>query len=173
MSVAEKAASQTSIEFIQVSCNTTTYPNLCITSLSTYASNIQTSPKLLAQTALSITLDTINLTSTLMSELSQTHGMTPKEVAGMLDCTEVLSDSVDALRESLKEMSDPGEKNFGVMMNDVQTWVSAALTDEDTCTDGFAGDGKMKKVVRGRIVNVAHLTSNALALINSYASLSG
>ncbi len=59
------------------------------------------------------------------------------------------------------------------MMNDIQTWVSAALTDEDTCTDGFAENamnGNVKTTVRARVVNMAHMTSNALALINSYAS---
>jgi pectinesterase inhibitor-like protein len=59
------------------------------------------------------------------------------------------------------------------MIDDVQTWVSAALTDESTCSDGFAGNamnGNLKTAVRGRIVNIAQLTSNALALINNYAS---
>ena len=34
-------------------------------------------------------------------------------------------------------------------------------------------NGNVKTLVRGRIVNVAQLTSNALALINRYASLHG
>nr|GEU91433.1 retrovirus-related Pol polyprotein from transposon TNT 1-94 [Tanacetum cinerariifolium] len=57
-------------------------------------------------------------------------------------------------------------------MSDVQTWVSSAMTDEDTCSEGFANDKKMEGVVRGKLVNVVHLTSNALALINNYASIS-
>ncbi|GJX76840.1 putative cytochrome P450 [Tanacetum coccineum] len=65
----------------------------------------------------------------------------------------------------------PGSKDFGLVMSDIQTWVSAALTDEDTCSEGFANDPKMKNVVRGKVVNVVHLTSNALGLINSYDSL--
>ncbi|KAL3647454.1 hypothetical protein CASFOL_008422 [Castilleja foliolosa] len=66
--------------------------------------------------------------------------------------------------------------NFEMTMSDVQTWVSAALTDEETCMDGFAGkfmNGAAKTAVRGRILNVAHMTSNALALINCYVSLHG
>lgn len=53
-------------------------------------------------------------------------------------------------------------------MGNVKTWVSAALTDEDTCMDGFEENvGKMKETIRGYIVNVAELTSNALALISN------
>ncbi|KAK9063253.1 hypothetical protein SSX86_017123 [Deinandra increscens subsp. villosa] len=162
---------KTNVEFIRTSCGFTTYPTLCFNSLSRRASVIQTSPKLLAQTALSVTLDTTRTTSSSMVKLSKVHGMTPLEVAAMKDCIEVLSDSVYELQRSLGEMIRPGSKKFRLVMSDIQTWVSSALTDEDTCSEGFKNDPKMKSVVRGKIVNVAHLTSNALALINSYASL--
>ncbi|KAF5795211.1 putative pectinesterase [Helianthus annuus] len=112
-------------------------------------------------------------TSSSMVKLSQVHGMTPREVAAMKDCIELLNESVYNLKQSLEEMSRPGSKDSELVMSDIQTWVSSALTDEDTCTEGFKDDPKMKRVVRGKIVNVAHLTSNALALVNSYASLRG
>ncbi|KAI3735159.1 hypothetical protein L6452_14647 [Arctium lappa] len=99
------------------------------------------------------------------------HGMAPIEVAALKDCVELLSDSVYELKRSLEEMNQPGSKSLRLVMSDLQTWVSAAMTNEDTCIEGFANT-KMKNVVRGKIVNVAHLTSNALALINSYATLS-
>ncbi|XP_057476997.1 21 kDa protein-like [Actinidia eriantha] len=162
-----------STEFIRTSCSATIYPTLCITSLSSHASAIQTSPKLLAHTALSVTLDTTQSTSAMMVKLSHSHGLSPREVAAMQDCVEEVGDSVDQLRRSLGEMNQIKGSNFALMMSDIQTWVSAALTDVDTCSEGFAGNnmnGNMKNVVRGRIVNIAHLTSNALALINSYAS---
>ncbi|KAF4372124.1 hypothetical protein F8388_000340 [Cannabis sativa] len=101
-----------------------------------------------------------------------------KEVAAMKDCVEELSDSVDELKRSMGEMSKVGKesRDFKIMINDIQTWVSAALTDESTCSDGFGGNdmnGNLKTVVRGKIVNVAQLTSNALALINKYALIHG
>ncbi|KAD2805374.1 hypothetical protein E3N88_38751 [Mikania micrantha] len=166
------AFEKTNVEFIRKSCSLTTYPTLCFNSLSTRAAAIQTSPKLLAQTSLSVTLDTTRTTSASMVQLSKVHGMNPLEVAAMKDCMELLSDSVYELQKSLDEMTRPGSKDSQLVMNDIQTWVSSALTDEDTCAEGFKSDSKVKSVVRGKIVNVAHLTSNSLALINSYASLS-
>ncbi|TYJ97078.1 21 kDa protein-like [Cucumis melo var. makuwa] len=64
--------------------------------------------------------------------------------------------------------------NFDLAMSNVQTWVSAALTDETTCSEGFKGKtvkGGVKAAVRSRIVNIAQLTSNALSLINRIADL--
>ncbi|CAL1387165.1 unnamed protein product [Linum trigynum] len=49
-----------------------------------------------------------------------------------------------------------------MMISDVQTWVSTALTNENTCNDGFTGKemaGEVKTAVRGRIEKIAHLTS--------------
>lgn len=96
----------------------------------------------------------------------------------MKDCVEELSDSVDELQRSMGEMSNVAKENrdFKLMINDIQTWVSAALTDDTTCTDGFEGNdmsGNLKTIVRSGIVNVAHLTSNALALINKFALIHG
>lgn len=164
-------------EFIRTSCKATIYPDLCYTSLSTHANDIQTSPKLLANAALSVALATSQTTSAALLRMSKTPGMRPREAGAMRDCLEVLGDTVEELQKSIKEMGETkNKKSFGFMMNDIQTWVSAALTDENTCMDGFGGkamDGKLKTIVRGKIVNVCHLTSNALALINSYASIHG
>ncbi|CAM8876795.1 unnamed protein product [Rhodiola kirilowii] len=58
-------------------------------------------------------------------------------------------------------------------MSNVQTWVSAALTDETTCVDAFAEpgmEGKVKAAIKRNIIRVAQVTSNALALVNRFAS---
>ncbi|KAI3407768.1 PMEI domain-containing protein [Psidium guajava] len=171
------AQASTNTEFIRTSCSKTTYPRLCYTSLSSHATLVQTSPKLLASASLNVTLDKARSISTMMVRLSRARGMKPREVGAMRDCVEELSSSVDELRRSIDEMGEiKRPSNFGLIMNDVQTWVSAALTDETTCSDGFAGsmmNGNTKTVVRNEIVTIAHLTSNALALINHYASLHG
>ncbi|XVF10777.1 hypothetical protein REPUB_Repub07fG0212300 [Reevesia pubescens] len=164
---------QRNIEYIKSSCSTTTYPRLCYRSLSIYASKINTSPRLLVHTALNVTLQESKSTSRLMIKISRIHGLRPRVAGAMADCIEVIGDSVDELQQSIGELGHISRSNFSLTMSDIQTWVSAALTDEDTCMDGFAGkamNGDVKTMVRKRIVKIAHLTSNALALINNYAS---
>ncbi|GMP95909.1 hypothetical protein CsSME_00044776 [Camellia sinensis var. sinensis] len=163
--------------FIKKSCNTTLYPHLCYKSLSIYANKIQKSPKRLATTALSITLSASKSTTAAMKKLSKDQGLKPREVIAMADCVEVLGDSVYELQRSMKEMArvegGGGSSDFEFQMSNIETWVSAALTDDDTCTEGFAGkamNGVVKTMVRSYIVKVAHLTSNALAIVNNYAA---
>ncbi|XP_062027861.1 21 kDa protein [Rosa rugosa] len=162
-------------EYIKTSCSVTIYPKLCYTSLSIYAEKIKTNPKVLAYTALNVTLAATKATSVVINRCSRVHGLKPIETAAALDCVEEVSDALDELRMSIDELGHAvrGSRNFSFQISDIQTWVSAALTDEDTCMDGFdehKSTGRMETVVRREILKIAHLTSNALALINNYAS---
>ncbi|KAB5564392.1 hypothetical protein DKX38_004446 [Salix brachista] len=162
------------IRYVEVSCyNTTLYPKLCYHTLAIYASTIKRNPKLLANTALNVSLVNTKSTSRLMKRVHRIPGLEPRVVAAMLDCVEEVGDSVYELRRSMKEMGRAGGSNFSMAMNDVETWVSAALTDDDTCLDGFAEEGmdrKVKTIVKRHVQRIARLTSNALALVNRYAS---
>ena len=84
-----------------------------------------------------------------------------------------VGDSVDELKQSMEAMEHRGKFGVGFQLNSIQTWVSAALTDDSTCMDGFSGDsmnGDVKTAVRSHVLNVAHPTSNALAFINDLAT---
>lgn len=87
-----------------------------------------------------------------------------------------MSDTIDRISKSVKELKNMGSargKDFEWHMSNIETWISAALTDENTCGDGFAGktfNGRIKASVRARVTHVAQVTSNALALINQFAA---
>lgn len=162
-------------DFIKTSCKATRYPALCVKSLSMYASTIQQSPKQLARTALAVSLDRARSASKYVSQLHKANGLKPRERAAVNDCSNNVGDSVYELARSAQELSRAGRKGsakFRWHMSNVQTWVSAAITDEYTCVDGLAetaGNGQLKAALRSRVVHVARLTSNALALVNRYA----
>ena len=162
--------------FIESSCSSTTYPAVCVKTLSAYASAIQQSPRQLAHTALSVSLSKCQSTKTFVSKMTKMKGLKSREYEAVKDCLEEMGDTVDRLSKSIHELKHIGQakgQDFLWHMSNVETWVSAALTDENTCLDGFSGkalDGKVKASIKAQVVNVAQVTSNALALINSYAS---
>ena len=80
------------------------------------------------------------------------------------------------MRGSMKQMkelvSTGSVQTFKFQMSNVKTWLSAALTNEYTCTNGFEDfhdDGSIKDDVCTRVEDIKKLTSNALALVNRYA----
>ena len=86
-----------------------------------------------------------------------------------------LSDCVEELRQTLSELKHLRVETFRWQMSNAETWLSAALTYEDTCLDGFQGvDGnKLKSDVKRKIRNVGKVTSNALYMINRLGEMDG
>ena len=166
-------------DFIRQSCNATLYPDLCFSSLSRYAAAVQRSPGGLARVAVAVALAKVHGVA---AYLSHQTAVTVDEDSGdgagaaVHDCFSNLEDAVDEIRGSLKQMrrlrqdEDSGSVRFG--LSNVLTWMSAALTNEETCTDGFEGveEGPVKTNVCDRVSRVKKFTSNALALVNGFAN---
>ncbi|XP_010533758.1 PREDICTED: 21 kDa protein [Tarenaya hassleriana] len=171
--------------FIESACRATRYHSLCVQTLSAYGTNIRHNDQDLAVAALTVSLARARVGSAFISKLVGTRALRPREMPGIgprdymaiKDCAQTMGDSVDRLAQSVKELVRAGgsdsPEDFMWRMSNVQTWVSAALTDVSTCLDGFGGgrstDGKVKGMVRNRVIHVARVTSNALALVNRFA----
>lgn len=167
-------------DYIRTSCSATLYPDICYNSLSGYSSAVQNNPAQLARVAIGVCLSRARHMASYVSKLSgQTdYGSDRRAAAALHDCYANFGDAVDQIRGSLNQMRHLGEGGSGggeslrFQMSNVQTWMSAALTNEDTCTDGFQDvpDGPVKADVCNRTANVKKFTSNALALVNRYVS---
>lgn len=158
-------------DYINKSCDTTLYPKLCNKTLSKYAERVDSSPKLLAMTALAATFNATQATSKVLRNLRRSRAVKPGESAALMECVEVVGDAVYELHRAMNELNHSRRgPEFYRQMDDVQTWVSAALTDDDTCMDDFTTVGRIRILVRGFVVTVARLTSIALTFINDYAA---
>jgi pectinesterase inhibitor-like protein len=177
-------------DFIRKSCRDTQYPSVCVQSLASYGgSPPPRSPRELARAALSVSADRARAASAYVGRLcggaakgskGGAGGGGKKAAAGPVrDCLENLADSVGHLRDAAQEMGGAGMAGragspaFKWHLSNVQTWCSAALTDENTCLDGLSSgggrggvDAGTRAAIRGKVVEVAQVTSNALALVN-------
>ncbi|CAN1172020.1 Pectinesterase inhibitor 7 [Linum perenne] len=170
-------------DYIRSSCTATLYPDICYTSLSRYASAVQQSPSRLAVVAVGVSLSRASRTARFVADASSQadYGSDRRAASALHDCLSSFGDAVDEIRGSLKQMQELGESSFPssssaeefrFQMSNVQTWMSAALTDEETCTDGLqdVDDGEVKEAVCKRAEVAKKFTSNALALVNTYAA---
>ncbi|XP_057777502.1 pectinesterase inhibitor 11-like [Salvia miltiorrhiza] len=169
---APETAAANGAEFIRTNCESTQYPDLCYQSLNGYANVVQQDLARLAVVAIGVSLSRATMVAVYVANLSRLAEAEPRASSALRDCLSVFRDAVGQMRGSVKQMrrlSGAGEE-LRFQMSNVQTWMSAALTNEDTCTDGFEGvaDGALKADVCGRTVEVKEVTSNALALVNSF-----
>ncbi|KAL9356032.1 hypothetical protein Peur_049285 [Populus x canadensis] len=96
-----------------------------------------------------------------------------REQVAIEDCKELLDFSVSELAWSLKEMNNirAGIKNVHYEGN-LKAWLSAALSNPDTCLEGFEGtDGHLENFIRGSLKQVTQLIGNVLALYTQLHSL--
>ncbi|KAK7328729.1 hypothetical protein VNO77_22846 [Canavalia gladiata] len=152
-------------DLVQSSCVRARYPRLCLRTLSNFAGPANT-PLDLARASLRVSLAHTRRASKFLHALSKggTTTMSKRQRSALRDCTEQISDSVEQLQKSLDELLHLRSETFRWQMSNVQTWTSAALTDGDTCLDGF--DGNVRPDVKRRVTDVARVTSNALYMIN-------
>ncbi|KAF5731082.1 invertase/pectin methylesterase inhibitor family protein [Tripterygium wilfordii] len=166
-----KTSSTADKTYVKKACNTTTYPKICYKSLSSYASAIKSNPQNLWGAALNLTLQVARNTSALVTSVLKTKGLSGAEVSAVKDCVDEIGDSIDELKQTLKALGRIGGPKAEYEMANMRTWVSAAITDEDTCIEGLDENKKISSSVRSKIrnyiLNFARMTSNALALINT------
>ncbi|KAM0872162.1 hypothetical protein ACQ4PT_038902 [Festuca glaucescens] len=180
---AAAAAAPAATDFIRKSCHATQYPSVCVQSLSAYsaAGSPPRSPQELARAALSVSADRAKSASAYVGRLvgpdrRGSAGGAKKGSSPARDCLENMVDSVGHLRDAAKElggnMGRAGTPAFRWHLSNVQTWCSAALTDENTCLDGLSRgvDPRTRAAIRSKVVDVAQVTSNALALVNKVGS---
>ncbi|KAK9131483.1 hypothetical protein Sjap_011970 [Stephania japonica] len=154
--------SETSLDLVRSSCVHASYPGICFRTLSFYTGPAKT-PSDVAQAAVTVSMCRARKVANYLSRIG--FGKKGEQIA-LRDCLEQLSDSVEQLRKTLSELRHLRSGTFRWQMSNAETWVSAALTDEDTCLDGFREvDGKVRADVKRKVMNVAKVTSNALYLI--------
>ncbi|CAN8300869.1 unnamed protein product [Cochlearia groenlandica] len=156
-------------DIVHSSCVHASYPSLCVRTLSTYTGPTITNRRELAQAAVKISLSHAQTAAKKLASVRETAAVKKRERAALVDCVEMIGDSVNELSRTLGVLKhlrvSSGE--FRWQMSNAQTWASAALTDDDTCLDGFQEmDGEIKSEVKKLMTKVARVTSNALYMIN-------
>lgn len=154
-------------DYVQDACSVTRYRDLCVHSLASFSKTAKTSPSRWARAGVSVTIGEAKKVAWYLA--TSKNGSYNNVLS---DCVECFQDALDNLHKSLGVLRKLSISEFSSQLDDVTTWVSAALTDEDTCLDGFEERNKGKRV-RGlinRVNNVTYMTSNALALVNKLAT---
>ncbi|XP_044491729.1 pectinesterase inhibitor 9-like [Mangifera indica] len=163
--------------YVEASCRSTRYPDLCVQSLSGFTDMAALqSPQQLAHIALSVSLNKArNTRSYLLNVCKELKAMKDKDYQTVQDCVEQINSGIDQLSQSIKEIRCLSKKGVAddsfLLINNVETWVSAALTDASSCVEQFPtrNMSKLKATIKGKVLNVEQVTSNALALFHQFA----
>ncbi|KAI4349661.1 hypothetical protein L6164_010225 [Bauhinia variegata] len=157
--------------YVREACRVTRYPELCIHSLASFSHVARRSPGKWARAGVSVTIGEVKSVEAYLARLKRYRRLRGRNRVALSDCIENFADALDELHRSLGVLRKLSKSTFGTQMGDLNTWISAALTDADTCLDGFGDQkGRQIKLLRNRVRKVSYITSNALALVNKLAA---
>ncbi|XP_050917586.1 pectinesterase inhibitor 6 [Lathyrus oleraceus] len=156
---------------VKEACSVTRYKNLCIHTLAQFSNTAGRTPSKWARVGVSVTISEVKNVQAYLTKLKTRGDMKGRNKVALSDCIETFGYALDELHKSLGVLRRLSKKTFSTQMGDLNTWISSALTDEDTCLDGFEGENERQiKLLRNKVQNVSYITSNALALVNKLAS---
>ncbi|CAF1874647.1 unnamed protein product [Brassica oleracea var. botrytis] len=157
--------------YIKNACSVTQNQQLCFRTLWPFAIVAKNNSSKWARASVAVTItDTKQILRLLLKTRSSAVGK--RERVALSDCRELFVDSLGNLYKSLAVLRKLDADEFQQQMSDLATWLSSALTDEDTCLDGFEETSirsSTVRMIRRRATRCMQLCSNALALLNKLA----
>ncbi|CAJ1976065.1 unnamed protein product [Sphenostylis stenocarpa] len=168
----DNASSSTSSHaIIKSACRSTLYPELCFSNIATEPglADKVSSHKDVIEHSLNITARIVGRNYFIVQKLSHAKGLTKRQKTALHDCLETIGETLDELHKAIDELKDyPSKKSLSQYAEDLKTLISAAITNQDTCLDGFSHD-QADKILRHKHleagqVHAEHLCSNALAM---------
>lgn len=156
-------------------CALTRYQSVCKRSLAPFSGPERQSPHWWARVAVSVTIAETRKVALYLAWLKRSGRLGSGAVGALSDCVECFDEALRLLGGALGELRQLRRRSFGWQTSKVQTWVSAALTDGETCLDGFIGGPATPPaaLLRRRVRKVTYLASNALAFVSNLASSGG
>ncbi|KAJ3683659.1 hypothetical protein LUZ60_013886 [Juncus effusus] len=159
----------TSIKAIKEFCSPTDYQQTCENALQSAATNVTSSTDL-AKAIFKVTSDRITEAmnqSTTLNALAN-----DKRTSGALEnCRELLEYAVEDLKTSFEQLGGFQMTNFKKATADLRTWLSAALTYQDTCLDGFDNTTMdAAEQMRNALKASGELTTNILAIVDEFSN---
>ena len=143
---------------IDQACGYTSYQSLCISTLQS-DSEAKSAKDLLTIAKVALK-HTGNKAGEINGEITRLQGSAKDEglKQALSDCTENYGDAIDQIQDSTAAL---GKKKY----SDVNTWVSAAMNDADSCEQGFQ-DQSVKSPISASSTTFNQLSSNVLAITN-------
>lgn len=152
-------------KIIKALCNSTLYKPSCEKTLKngTKTASPLSDPRSLLKSSIKATND--DLVKGFEKVLKLKTGNKDEKDA-IAQCKLLVDEAKEELGTSMKRINDTKVNSFAKITPDLDTWLSAVMSHQETCLDGFE-EGKLKTEIRKNFNSSQMMTSNSLAMIKS------
>ncbi|KAK1318641.1 putative pectinesterase/pectinesterase inhibitor 28 [Acorus calamus] len=162
-----------SVKAIQAICQPTDYKEACESSLTAVAGSNTTDPKDLVKLSFKVALDRIRDAANHSSVLQKLK-QDPWTVQALENCRELMDYAIDDLKGSIEKLGGFDLTKLDRLMEDLSVWLSASITYQETCLDGFENTtGDAEESMRKAMKTGMELSSNTLAIVRGLSDILG
>ncbi|KAK9060542.1 hypothetical protein SSX86_021246 [Deinandra increscens subsp. villosa] len=155
---------------VRSACSVTLHPDLCHSTLSDMSHKVKTTKDVI-EVAVNKTKERIEKNYFVIKKISGRANLTKREKIALHDCLEMVADTLRELDQVIGFLHTyPTKKGNRRLVDDIITLMSTALTNRETCIDGFSHDNKDRHLRESLIdteINARKMCSNSLALIKN------
>ncbi|KAG7967253.1 hypothetical protein I3843_08G090500 [Carya illinoinensis] len=148
-------------------CQGTLYPDLCVSTLSSFPDLIAKTPRQIISATVNYTISEVRTSSSNCTGIRQKlKNLDPLGKRALDDCLELFDNTLAELHATISDLfhkESDTQNNF----HNLQTFLSAAMTNQYTCLDGFAYSNvsHVREVIKKSLHSISHHLSNALAIL--------
>ncbi|KAG7595157.1 Invertase/pectin methylesterase inhibitor domain superfamily [Arabidopsis thaliana x Arabidopsis arenosa] len=157
-------------------CSVTRFPESCISSISKLPSSNTTDPETLFKLSLKVIIDELDSISDLPEKLSK-ETEDERIKSALRVCGDLIEDALDRLNDTVSAIDDEGKKKTlsSSKIEDLKTWLSATVTDHDTCFDTLDelkqnkteyANSTITQNLKSAMSRSTEFTSNSLAIVS-------
>lgn len=149
-------------------CKTTPYPKLCFNSLKLSIS-ITINPNIITYLLQSLQLAISETTklSNLFHNTEHSNAVIEKQRGSIQDCKELHQSTLTSLKTSLTRIRSSNKRNIA----DARIYLSAALTNKNTCLEGLdSASGNLKPVLVNSVIDTYKHVSNTLSMLSNHGN---
>ncbi|GMH02599.1 hypothetical protein Nepgr_004438 [Nepenthes gracilis] len=147
---------QNHLQTARSTCQGTLHPDLCVSTLSKFPDFQKKSVADFISATVNLTINLVHSSaSSCKSIRNHLHAVPLIQRRAIDDCLELLSETVDELKSAVSDLSSV-QKGSHSRYSDIQTLLSGAMTNQDTCLDGFAqaSNKTLRKIIQPGLVNI-------------------
>ncbi|KAK1435803.1 hypothetical protein QVD17_01572 [Tagetes erecta] len=150
-----------SIKSIKAVCAVTQHPESCFTDISSINSGRFVDPEMIFNLTVQLaTNELTNISSLPKTLISKSNDL--RTGTALRDCASLFDDALSQMSRSVESMTVLTEEK----MADLKTWISAAMTDLETCVDGLEEMGSTDvDEVKMKMQRSIELMSDCLAIL--------
>nr|DAD32972.1 TPA_asm: hypothetical protein HUJ06_011823 [Nelumbo nucifera] len=162
-------STSTTMKSVSAICASAYYEDSCIRTLTPVAKNESATPHDYLKASFEAIVEEVQAALEKFGVIGKDANSSIDKMA-VGDCKELMQYAISELQSAISMVNDPKRHPASDPIAELKNWLSAVVSYEETCTEGFEHP-KLKSSMENGLLNATQLTGNALAIVTELSAI--